>query len=367
MKCNPFLPRLFLAALLLSGVSPAAWARGGELLKSSFFSVGFGVNTYHNGAVGLFANADMQVTVAAGRWISYAGGFRLDFTELHAANGAGVASFYESTSFTAFVDPVRLLRPQRAVRPWNMKLLLGCGAIHRRTNAEQLGDNDFMGVMGASVEYHLYEGLYLNGEVRLRVYPSGYDGNPGIGRMLMAMAGIIYMPTYMPYFYVSRGESQRLCEDWYVGGALSGGMWVTGAMPTAGADVVVGKHFSTVCEMRGRLTIGAAGGEVDFSHGIAAVDVMININSLFDDQRNRPWSISPYAGAGIIDNFSDRSRFLFGANGGLYIRRWVSPHGDLYLDLRGLVVSPRFSSLSGSLAGTVSVGYVYNIGRNTCR
>lgn len=362
------------AALALCGLLAAADvpARAAVPLRSGFASMSFGLNTYHNDACGLFGQSDMQASLSLGSRVFHAGGFRVGFTELHAANSLGVASFYESGEFAVFLEPLRLRGLSREEAPCDVRLFLGAGAVHRRAGMQQGGDNDFFGTMGASLSYRLFKGFSLGAEVSMRVYPSDFDNNATIREVLMASLSFLYDFDYRPFSSISYSESQYWDEDWYVGLAVGAGIWARASLPARltpamGTEAVVGKHLSTVWELRGRFALAQGRGEEPFAYDNVAVDVMANVANIFQERRNRPWNFSPYAGAGIIDNFADDSHFMFAVEGGLYLRRWLSRRSDLYLDLRGLLVPPRFSSTGSPLLFTAGVGYVYNLGRNTCR
>jgi hypothetical protein len=373
MKNSFIIKVLFVATLLSLCDGRVVEARGFDPLKSSYFTVGFGMNTYKNDAANLFSNHDMEASLTLGKWMFNSIGFRVNLTELHTTSSLSIPSFYESVEFGAFLDPIRMLRPQRLERLWSLKLYLGVGLIHRKINSEQSADNDFMGSCGINLERHIFNGFSVCGDLGMHLYPSNFDNNKTMGNVLMATIGITYKPNYTPFLYVSTSESQRLREDWYVGGALAAGSFVRlsgglGYTPIAGADFIVGKHYTTIWEMRGRLSAGTSLSSSDkFTYANVGVDVMANLTNVFSEQRNRLWNISPYVGTGIIDNISDAEKFMFCVNGGLYIRHWLTTKSDIYMDMRALVVPPRLTPASSPIKATIGLGYIYNIGRNTCR
>lgn len=350
---------------------PVVVARGWDPLHSSFFSLSFGGNGYVNQSYGLVDNMDMQAQLAVGKWLFKTMGIRLTFTELHATNAVHVQSFYESGEFDVIVSPLDLLHPRIQERSIYFYTYFGVGVVHRHNNAEQEMDNDFMGSVGIRVEQRLVGSFFLHGDLGVHIYPSDFDKNPLTSYVAMAMMGFTYKMRYRPFYLVSPGESQRMREDWYVGGALSGGMWPHPSLsrPTfsAGVDMIVGKHLSTVWEVRGRFSMYHNLASPSFQHYNANFDFMANVANVFVEQRNRRWNLSPYVGLGVMDNLKSKEKFLFDLSGGLYLRHWLTVKSDLYVDARLTAVPSRFSVAASPFYVTLSLGYAYNIGRNTCR
>lgn len=316
----------------------------------------------------------MQAQLTVGKWLFKSIGIRVAFTELHATNTEGIQSFYESGEFNIIVNPLELIRPRIEERPFNLYTYLGGGVVHRHNNADLSNDNDFMGSVGIRMEQRLAGSFFLHGDLGAHIYPSDFDANHSISLVAMTMVGFTYKMRYSPFHLATPGESQRLREDWYVGCALNGGVWLHSSTFSAssqvlsgGMDFVMGKHLSTIWEGRGRLSLFYNFAGTPFMHYNANLDIMTNIANIFAEQRNRPWNLSPYIGLGIMDNLESKESFLFNLTGGLYIRRWLTVKSDLYLDARLTAVPSRFSTASSPFHATLSLGYVYNLGRNTCR
>lgn len=368
---NKFYITLFVVVLL----SPATMlARGVDPLNSSFFSVGFGVNSYANHSYGLLDKVDMQAQLTMGKWLFKSVGVRFAFTELHATNTMGINAFYESGEFNVIINPREIFRPRIEDRLLNLYAYFGVGVVHRHNNAYLSSDNDFMGTVGISLEQRLAGSFFLHGDISAHIYPPNFDANTSTSVVAMAIAGFTYKMHYNPYHFTSPGESQRLREDWYVGGALSGGVWarlsnfsISDQVYSGGVDLVMGKHFSTVWDWHVRMSLYNNFADASFLHYNANIDLMANVTNIFSEQRNRPWNLEPYIGLGIMDNLASEESFLFNLTGGLFVRRWLTVKSDIYLDARITAVPSRFCPANSPFNATLSLGYIYNIGRNTCR
>ena len=347
-------------------------ARGVEPLNNAFVGVGFGANTYRNDVERYFGNVNLNASIDVGKWVLDAIGLQVHLAEIKGTNSKGITSFYECADFNIMVDPLKLRDPFRFENRWAFFLYAGMGLTHRKENSQQDADNDFFATVGVDVERHLYNGFFLFADLKMQVFPNRFDFNSDVSSMLLTHVGVRYKINYNPYRFHSSGESQRLREDWYVLGGLNGGAFArlsspVVSSPSAGVTLDFGKHFSTAVEGRLRVDGGMAlTASPRFGFSNASIDLMFNVMNVFKEQRNRPWNLSPYVGAGIADNFS-QSSFLFSVEGGLYLRRWMNIHSDLVFDLRATVMPPRFSTLNAPGHLTFMVGWVRNLGRNTCR
>ena len=360
-----------LLLLIIGGQS--VWARGIDPFNRAFITLRGGAVGYMASNIPAADRYDGQAALSVGRWMLSPIGIQARFTEAHSSNRYGIASFYEMFDVDLLYNPVAHFRHQSQSYPWNYALGLGVGVVHRKENFQQEADNDFFGVLSFSVERQISGSFFAEAELRSVIFPSQFDGNESLSAMIMASLGVSYYIQYNPFARSSSGESQRMREDWYIGGGLLAGAWplgnegVLGALD-AGAQLVLGKHLSTVWE--GRLSAATEYVMVNntFLCSSLLLDMMCNLNNVISEKRNRPWNVSLFAGAGIRNNsVASSEKFLWCTTGGLSVRRWLSIKSDLVFDVRGVVVPPRFSSTASPVELSFAATYVYNIGRNTCR
>ena len=368
-------PSLILFALLsLAAATPRAVAQQGAFWSNTFLSAAGGAGSYANDAYGAFQQFGPRAQVAAGKWLFHDMGARLSFAWDQACGGAGEASHYLHVDAAFLYSPLRSLDRHNHATPWGLSLYAGMGAWQRLKGERQPADVEFVGVLGVVGEYALNDFLQLNLDIGTHVLPAGFDFNEGPSAMPYAMLGLAYEVRNNPYRVPRLGESRRSAEDWYAGVAAGGGAWVATQdgmtlFPEASVGIVVGKRLSTVWETRARIVGDYCFIDEPFFRASATAQLMRNVLPSAHAVDGPDWSLSPYLGAGLINDISieEADKFLFCAEIGLNLRRRLDGKNHVYLDLGGMVVPPRVSQLGAQVKTTLTVGWVYDLGRTTLR
>lgn len=203
--------------------------------------------------------------------------------------------------------------------------------------------------------------------------------------------GLLYSQHPDPFHRRPEYESRRH-EDWFIGFGMGanysafdlitnpdrGGFSMVGVAP----ELMFGRNFSNFWAVRVELT-GLTAHEIydtvaeqpqaDYSFTVAHFDMMINLNNMLHFRRGKKWAFMPYLGAGAMWRY-DTKAINMTLDGGLFVRRYVSQHSDVFADLKYFLIPPTIAGgagPSGSSLGvgipTLTVGYIYNFGHSTTR
>lgn len=355
---------LLVLFLSLAWVSKADSRR---LFNHSFIGLSGGLSSYATDNYSLFQNLGYNGTLTLGKWMLSPSGARLQFGYQSVAGNDGVLRGYTTATFSFMCDPIRAFSHSDKRKPVTTYIFAGAGAVHRQ------GDNDLLFDFGCNASLRISDAMDLFAEVGSHFFPGGFDGNTRTSFMFNASLGLSYMFKDNPLSRRPSGESLNFVEDWYLGVGIGANSMValrnlSAVTPAPSFDILFGKHFSTIWEARMRVSgLQSALDRQYFGFMGLNADLMCNVINVVGYKHNRPWNPTLYAGAGIIDNLSDENGFLFTLNGGFYLRHWVGPRSDVYLDVRGMAVPSRFSVAGTPYMATISIGYISSLGKGTCR
>lgn len=357
------------------------------------------------------------VQLTAGRWITNPLAFRIT------AEMATTPSYYQmvdgsSANTSFFMGSAEFMWNVRAtfdhVRPYRVDWpypLIGLGLIYRpdiNSDGLELGsENDFHTMLGLHwpVRFGKHWAAFL--EYKVHFLPQVFDGSHGDNYLHSLLVGATYDFSDNPYRRTTAYASHDTREDWFVGfgfGAsfssfefehltdLEAKLW------TPSPEIMVGRNFSSVWTIRFELSgffarerattvatsaIDAEGQPVLgntiqpglwYTYNMLHTDFMINLGHLMGFRRGVKWNFLPYLGAGPVWRYRTHPSFNLGADIGFMARRYITNMGDLYLDLKYLMVPPRIAGStgeSGSILGVgypiFTIGYIHNFNRSTTR
>ncbi len=361
----------------------------------------FGVNMFMDmgGGVSMLKHEDVPLQhgfsggISVGKWIlsPLAGRISLDFQTLPYDDSHTNDASFASASVEFLWDFTSTFMRTRNWRV-NFHPMIGLGVFMQ--SAYSVGGRNY----GTNREVHSMLGfqipIRINGGwsafAQYKCYILPYGVNPLY--MHSITGGFTHNFTESPFHRRTEHESRSTDEDWFVGFGLGanyssfdlftnphhGGFSMLGVAP----EVMFGRNFSNFWTIRFEATgltaheiydtvLGEPGKGYTFT--MFHSDVMVNLSHLFDFKRGAYWSIMPYLGAGAIWLYDDL-RFDMAADWGLFLRRYISQEGDLFIDLKYIMMAPRIgggSGPSGSIYGvglpSITVGYIHNFGRSTTR
>src|SRR5574344_354473 len=353
-------------------------------LENVFFSAGFGANTYINDGQKAFDNQGFQGEISAGLWILNPVGCRIQLTQLQSTNALNVSSNYTYGHFDFLWNPVASFLGYNPYRWFDFELLYGVG-VTRRNSGQLSADNDFALVGGLACDIGGRNPLRAHAELKTFMNPPDYDDNLHASFLPSLSIGINYDLNYNPYRARVRGISPNMASDWYFSFSVLGvnSLQYRGVgnftnrlkLLSPSADVSIGKCFSTIWGGRLQfLGIQVATNNDAFAFANIHADLMLNLSYLVAPQiYMHRFSVSAYGGAGLIGRTYDKWNFLFSVDGGLFCRYILSYYSDVFLVMNYTLTPPRFADVETGQSfysvgiATVSLGYIYNIGKSVCR
>lgn len=204
--------------------------------------------------------------------------------------------------------------------------------------------------------------------------------------------GLTHNFTESPFTRHRKYDSKSVAEDWFVGLGMGlnfsafdifnnpnwGGMDMIGAAP----EIMFGRNFNHLWTVRIELTgltareqydtINEESGE-SYTFSMLHADIMFNVLHAFDFKRGSRLGILPYAGAGPIWRY-DNPQFTLGADAGIMFRYYLNRHGDLFADIKYIMMPPRIGGgigpqheITGVGIASLTFGYIYNFGQSSAR
>lgn len=390
---------LFVAAILLPltfHLSPCRAQVGTDFGVNMFMSMGGGVSIYdnpHNDSPSGFAGG-----FSIGKWILSPLAFRVSFDFMN------VPYAYTGENYTASfaLGTAEFLWDFNStfshIKHWKLNFypMLGLGLSFRSAGGNHGTDHEFQGMLGGHLAWRFAKTweLYFQGKVHF--FPEASEGG---GSYLTGLTfGITKQFTESPFHRRTEHESRTVAEDWFMGFGIgpnfssftfehiapSDGMW--GIAP----EIMFGRNYSNFWTIRFELDGLTAHERYDtvkgepgkgYSFSTFHTDVMVNLTHALKFTRGKRLNVLPYLGAGLAWRY-DQLAFDMSADFGLFFRYYLGYHGDLYLDLKYQMVTPRIGGSTGeSGPGTglvsspilwvglpsITVGYIYNFGHSTTR
>ena len=365
----------------------------------------FGVNLFMNmgGGVSMYQYADNPLHtgfsggISVGKWIlsPLAARITLDFQTLSKTEDLDANAAFASTGVEFLWDFTSTFM---RIRNWRINVypMIGLGVFLRTAHVidgHTYGtDREVHGLLGLHVPVRISGGWSAFAQYKCYFLPTYGYLESEVATMHSITGGFTYNFTETPFHRRTEHESRGTDEDWFAGFGLGanyssfdlftnphhGGLSMLGVAP----EIMFGRNFSNFWTIRFEATgltaheiydtvLGEPGKGYTFT--MVHADLMTNLSHLFDFKRGAYWSIMPYLGAGAIWRY-DNVRFDMAADFGLFLRRYISREGDLFVDLKYIMMAPRIGGSagpSGSIYGvglpTVTVGYIHNFGQSSTR
>ena len=365
----------------------------------------FGVNMFMNmgGGVSMYQYADNPLHtgfsggISVGKWIlsPLAARITLDFQTLSKTEDLDANAAFASTGVEFLWDFTSTFM---RIRNWRINVypMIGLGVFLRTAHVidgHTYGtDREVHGLLGLHVPVRISGGWSAFAQYKCYFLPTYGYLESEVATMHSITGGFTYNFTETPFHRRTEHESRGTDEDWLAGFGLGanyssfdlftnphhGGLSMLGVAP----EIMFGRNFSNLWTIRFEATgltaheiydtvLGEPGKGYTFT--MVHADLMTNLSHLFDFKRGAYWSIMPYLGAGAIWRY-DNVRFDMAADFGLFLRRYISREGDLFVDLKYIMMAPRIGGSagpSGSIYGvglpTVTVGYIHNFGQSSTR
>ncbi len=365
----------------------------------------FGVNMFMNmgGGVSMYQYADNPLHtgfsggISVGKWIlsPLAARITLDFQTLSKTEDLDANAAFASTGVEFLWDFTSTFM---RIRNWRINVypMIGLGVFLRTAHVidgHTYGtDREVHGLLGLHVPVRISGGWSAFAQYKCYFLPTYGYLESEVATMHSITGGFTYNFTETPFHRRTEHESRGTDEDWFAGFGLGanyssfdlftnphhGELSMLGVAP----EIMFGRNFSNFWTIRFEATgltaheiydtvLGEPGKGYTFT--MVHADLMTNLSHLFDFKRGAYWSIMPYLGAGAIWRY-DNVRFDMAADFGLFLRRYISREGDLFVDLKYIMMAPRIGGSagpSGSIYGvglpTVTVGYIHNFGQSSTR
>lgn len=365
----------------------------------------FGVNMFMNmgGGVSMYKNSDSPLLngfsggISVGKWIlsPLAARITLDFQTLSKIEDMEENAAFASTGVEFLWDFTSTFM---RIRNWRVNVypMIGLGVFFRTSHVidgRVYGtDREVHGLLGLHVPVRISGGWSAFAQYKCYFLPTHSVDVDYAAMMHSITGGFTYNFTETPFHRRTEHESRSTDEDWFAGFGLGanyssfdlftnpnhGGLAMLGVTP----EIMFGRNFSNFWTIRFEATgltahekydtvLGEAGKGYTFT--MVHADLMTNLSHLFNFKRGAYWSIMPYLGAGAIWRYDD-VKFDMAADFGLFLRRYISREGDLFVDLKYIMMAPRIGGSagpSGSIYGvglpSITVGYIHNFGHSSTR
>lgn len=365
-----------------------------------FWSLGVGGAYYmHSGTAGVGIPAG---GLYFGRWLMKPLAFRLAGDVVMAPSyqqqnsGNSNIFVFGSAEFMWDVNATFFHVYNKAIQlPFPVYPLIGLGVAYSPGGSGVSADHDFQAMLGFNFPVRIASKWDAFLEYKCFFLPQTFDQSYKNNFMNTATIGLTHRWSDNPYGRRTAFESRSTSDDWFAGFGAGmgfssfsfehmfdglGRLW----FPTP--EGMFGRNYSNVWTIRFELS-GFFGREryrqlTDstgtpgrwYTYNYLHADFMLNASHLFSFNRGVKWNFLPYLGAGPIVRYSSRPVFTVAANAGLMARRYIDQMGDFYVDLKYVMVPPRFAGSNTGGGGIFSVGYVmatlgyiYNFGHSTTR
>ena len=392
--------KIIISLLLLLTFTGAKAQIGSDFGVNMFMTMGGGVSWWNNGASDVTTRG-FAGGIGVGKWIlsPLAARISLDFQvvpsnqdQIHRASFAHAsAEFLWDFNSTFF-----------RIRDWRLNFypMIGLGVSYRggltvdgpNGKPVSLGsDHAIHSLLGFNMPFRLGMGwdLFLQG--KLYFMPENFDAGGKFPRMWTLTAGFTHNFTESPYTRRTEHESRSTDEDWFIGFGIGPNYSAfrpftntfRPSLIAVAPELMFGRNFSNFWTIRFELTGLTAHEPYDTTKNVPSgnyaftmlhADVMLNLSHLIDFKRGVRWNFMPYLGAGPIWRY-DEPVFDMAADWGLFIRRYVSHNGDLFIDFKYIMMSPRIGDPHNIETGSIysvgipsiTFGYIHNFGRSTTR
>ena len=386
---------LLIALLLCCGLTLKAQDNDGIIFPGTMYgSIGLGAYDHVMDGVGKFGAPAVNLT--GGFWVSDPLAIQLSLDAMPGTNHLDHSVFFvfANTEFKWDINSTFFhIYNKNYLSPVPVYFIYGVG-MGDCMDFDSASDSDYtyQMILGIQAPYRISEKTDAILQYKCFILPQRFDGAEKSNVLHTFGIGLLFRQSSEPFHRRTERYSRSKAEDWFFGLGIGpnfsafeiftnpnlGGMGMVGVAP----EIMFGRNFSNFWTLRVQLG-GLTGHEIydtlhqqagpsyKFSH--IHTDVMFNLSSLFWRGRGVSFNIMPYFGGGPVWRY-DNPSFLMAAEGGLFLRQYISSKSDIYLDMRYLMVPPRIGGSrgpSGKFYGvglpSVTVGYIYNFGHNTTR
>lgn len=387
--------KAIISFLLLAACVTGRAQVGSDFGVNMFMNMGGGMSMYQSSGTPLLTGFSGGISV--GKWIlsPLAARISLDFQAISRVDADERNAAFASTGVEFMWDVTSTFI---RIRNWRINAypMIGLGVFFRTANvevgeAEGATDREIHSLLGLHVPVRISGGWNAFLQYKCYFLPTHYSVDK-TAFIHTLTAGMTYNFTETPFHRRTEHESRSTDEDWFVGFGLGpnfssfdlfsnpdlGGFSMIGVAP----EIMFGRNFSNFWTIRFEATgltaheryntvLEEAGKGYSFT--MFHADLMVNLSHALDFKRGARWSIMPYLGAGAIWRY-DRVIFDMAADFGFFFRRYISQEGDLFVDLKYILMAPRVGGGPGPSGGiygvgipSLTVGYIHNFGQSSTR
>ncbi|MCR4660137.1 MAG: porin family protein [Bacteroidales bacterium] len=340
-------------------------------------------NTFASGGIGLAFHSPANqsastasgfaMNVAAGKWILQPLAMRIDAGAAMLSNNEGESSTYTIANLEFMWDILSAFGSIENPRV-NVYPIAGLG-VYMLSGSSSTSNLQTM--FGLHVPVRILNGLSAFAEYKNIIIP--YDGKAA--HINMATIGATYNFNYTPYNRRSEYATRGMFEDWFLGYGIGANVttfdfkgWDDFGRYSIMPEIMIGRNYTPRWTLRFELS-GLYAHEFDnelFRYTDFHADVMFNLTNTLDFVRGRRLGIMPYIGAGPVWRY-DNPIFTMCANGGLFLRYYLSQSSDIFLDVKHtfmphyVVDGANTNMRIGVGITSLTFGYIYNIGTSTTR
>lgn len=354
---------LFAILILLCPFGAMSQSRQG-VLDNIFFSVDGGAS------IRSVETMDLQYvgSFMAGKWGGSDVGFRVGGWLGVPRDGS---SKLLGAEFDFLWDPMVTFSPYDANRRLGCNVYAGAGLTLFR--AVDGIDKEFFMNLGVSGTCRITNYLWTQVSLGSHIFSSGFMGGKGLTFSPYASLGLTTFLNENRYRRYHSIHTGFFFDDWYF--AIGGGLnsmcryaQFSDMVADPAVSVELGKHLNDLWEGRFRLS-GIRTGLSDRHTNFVSLeaDVMLSLLDIAQRRYKKDLNLFLYAGVSVDDDLSEEISGVIGIDGGVNVRCKVTGKSDVFVDLRGLLAPPRFTSLNCPVMVTASVGYVWNLGVWTWR
>ncbi|MBP3763874.1 MAG: hypothetical protein J6I49_08380 [Bacteroidales bacterium] len=381
-----------------------------SLKENAFLSLNGGMTMYLY--AGDSPTMGYNASAALGQWIIRPLAFRLAYDGVFAPSYSktlagldGDVVFHMVSGQFLWDIPATLGRVHLFGNHLGIYPIVGLGLLRRGSDPNLASaDNEFQTMLGLQLAWHRERDSRLDIFLEAKNFflPQGFDGSHGSNNFLNANLGLSYYWGRSYYRGRRANESRNIQEDWFIGfggGALFSSFEFEYFLDKKALklwhyvpEVMLGRNYSSAWTIRFELTglfarerykqqqvlnpDGSISTEyvpgLPYKFTMLHADLMLNLLGLDGTRPGRKWAIMPYIGAGPIWRYDSHPVFNVAGDAGLFFRRYISPEGDFYMDLKYIMVTPRTAGgygPSGNILGVgypmFTIGYIHNFNHST--
>ena len=359
--------------ILLSTLAPAvAQQDRAPFAANTFLSGNFGLSFYSR--TGGESNSQMGFGggVSYGKWILQPLALRVGVdAAMLTVNDESQTNLFASAElmwdiFSAFGTPNE--------RRINVYPFVGLGVYSQMAGQST---SNIQTMLGLHVPFSLSNGWQVFAEYKSFILPHG----DWVSYTHTISLGATYNFLYYPYSRRSEFATHGFSEDWFIGYAMGANVslfnfkgWDSFDNYSLMPELMVGRNYTPRWTIRFELSglFGRTQDQELYRFTAFHADVLFNVSNVLDFARGRRLGVMPYLGAGPVWRY-DNPMFTMSADGGLFLRYYLTPQSDIFADLKYTLL-PRYIAQSASETSrygcgmaSLTFGYIYNFGTSSTR